>query len=363
MRLGVAEAVVGSEVIAGDVAVEDGRIGAVGLSPPGSGVAIPGFVDLQVNGFAGVDFLAAQPGDFAASGTALAATGVVAYQPTLISAPVEDTVAAAVAIREARASSQHGPRIIGIHLEGPFLSPHRAGTHPIEMLREPTWDFLTPILAAGPVTMVTLAPELSGAIELIARLTAAGIVVSLGHSDATADEASRGFDAGARAVTHLFNAMRPFSHRDPGIAGEAIARATIFLGLIADRVHLANEAITTVWRAAGERMVVVTDAIAAAARGAGTWTLGNVAVEVADGVARRRDGTLAGSVGTMDESFRNLLALGLPLPDVVEATSANACRLMGLPGGTLAPGEPADIVVLDDRYEVRRTLIGGIEPT
>lgn len=333
-------------------------IEAVGLSPAGTGLAIPGFVDLQVNGFAGVDFLTGEPEDIIGIGPALAATGVVAYQPTLISSPIDISFEAATVVAQAMGAA--GPRIIGLHLEGPFLSPKRAGTHPLTHLREPDWDLVAPILEAGPVTMLTLAPELAGAEDLITRLTAARVVVSLGHSNATAPQATRGFDAGARAVTHLFNAMRPFSHRDPGIAGCAMARSDVYLGVIADDVHLSDETILTVWRAAPERMVVVTDAIAAAGMPPGRWTLGDVAVEVADGQARRQDGTLAGSVGTMDQSLRHLLSLGVPWPDVVAATSLNARRLMGMAQGTLTPGAPADVVVLDDGYRVLNTFVAGV---
>jgi N-acetylglucosamine-6-phosphate deacetylase len=335
------------------------RVEAVGLSPPGVGIAVPGFVDLQVNGFAGVDFLAADPDQILSAGAALAATGVVAYQPTLITSPLSRTIEAAGAIAQAGALPSRGARIVGIHLEGPFLSPRRPGTHPTELLREPDWDLVAPILAAGPVRMVTMAPELPGAGELITRLARAGVVVSLGHSDATAAEASAGFDSGARAVTHLFNAMRPFTPRDPGIAGAALSRESINLGVIADGIHLSAETILMVWRAAPDRMLIVTDAIAAAGDGEGTYTVGEVLVEVAGGVARRADGTLAGSVGTMDSSFRYLLDIGIPLADVVRATSETPRRLMGLPPASLRPGGLADIAVLDDRYRVIATLVGG----
>jgi N-acetylglucosamine-6-phosphate deacetylase len=352
---------VGSEVVAGDVSIEGGVIEAVGLSPAGTGLAIPGFVDLQVNGFGGVDFLDADTDDIVRAGVALARTGVVAYQPTLITGPPAVTLRAARVLAQARGSG--GPQIIGIHLEGPFLSPKRAGTHPVRHLRTPDWGLLEPILAAGPVTMVTLAPELPGAIDMISRLVAAGIVVSLGHSDATAAQAGAGFDAGARTVTHLFNAMRPFAHRDPGIAGAALARGNVSLGVIADQVHVSPEALLTVWRAAANRSMVVTDAIAAAGMEPGLWSLGEVVVEVADGAARRKDGTLAGSVGTMDASFRHLAALEVPLSDIVAMTSLNARKLMGLAEGALMPGGAADVVVLDDAHRVKGIFIGGVGVT
>jgi N-acetylglucosamine-6-phosphate deacetylase len=361
MRLGAGAAIVGSEVVHGDISISDGVVEAVGLSPAGRGWAVPGFVDLQVNGFHGVDFLNAGAEDIVRAGHALARTGVVAYQPTLITGPRATTLHAAEEF--ARAGPTSGARVIGIHLEGPFLSPHRAGTHPLNYLQDPDWRFLEPIMAAGPVTMVTLAPELPGATALISRLAAAGVVVSLGHSDATAAQAASGFDAGARAVTHLFNAMRPFSHRNPGIVGTALSRSDVYLGVIADGVHVAPEALLTVWRAGASRTYVVTDAIAAAGMGPGQWRLGEVEVDVEAGTARRKDGTLAGSVGMMDESFRHLVALGVPLVDSVAMTSLNARRLMGLTDGNLTPGTAADVVVLDDGYRVSDVFIDGVGVT
>ncbi|HEX5671694.1 MAG TPA: N-acetylglucosamine-6-phosphate deacetylase, partial [Acidimicrobiia bacterium] len=298
MRLGVGAAIVGSEVVAGDVSIDGGAIEAVGLSPAGTGLAIPGFVDLQVNGFGGVDFLSAGADEITKAGIDLARTGVVAYQPTLITGPPATTLQAAGEF--ARAAGAGGARIIGVHLEGPFLSPQRAGAHPLNYLLDPDWRLLEPIMAAGQVTMVTLAPELPGATELISRLASSGVVVSLGHSDATAAQAGRGFDSGARTVTHLFNAMRPFSPRDPGIAGTALSRSDVYLGIIADGVHVSPEVLLTVWRAAASRTYVVTDAIAAAGMDPGRWKLGEVEIYVDAGSARRKDGTLAGSVGTMD---------------------------------------------------------------
>lgn len=357
-RLGVGAALVASELVPGDLAVEEGRVAAVGLSPAGRGLALPGFVDLQINGFAGVDFLTASPDDLVDRvGPALAATGVVAYQPTLITARPEQTIAAVTVMAEVAARGG-GPQLLGVHLEGPFLSPGKAGAHPLHLLLPPDPEWFTPVLAAGSVTMVTLASELPGALDLIADLSARGIVVSLGHSDATAAQARAGFEAGATCVTHLFNAMR-FGHREPGLAGEALAHPGVSLGVVADGTHLADQILLLVGRAAPERMVVVTDAIAAAGRGDGHFLLGEVEVEVAGGEARRSDGVLAGSVGTMDQSFRRLLSLGFSLQDAVAATSTNARRLTSTTGGDLRPGDPADLVVFDDRYEVVRTVNAG----
>ncbi|HEY6077041.1 MAG TPA: amidohydrolase family protein, partial [Gaiella sp.] len=218
MRLGVEAALVDGRLLPGDVALDDGVVSAVGLEPGGSGIATPGFVDLQVNGFAGVDFLGADADGFAAAGEALLETGVTAYLPTLITSAEDDMIRALRAIP----IGGRGPRILGAHLEGPFLSPARLGTHSLGARRDPDVALLERLLAAGPVRLVTLAPELPGALELIDLLQARGVTVSLGHTDATAAEANAAFDRGVRTVTHIFNAMRPLAHRDPGVVGAAL---------------------------------------------------------------------------------------------------------------------------------------------
>lgn len=358
-RLSVAGALVDGAIVPGDVEVADGRVSRVGLPATGTGLAAPGFVDLQVNGFGGVDFLDASAADLAIAGEAMARTGVTAHQPTYITAPEEAVVGALAELRGA-GERPGGPRVLGAHLEGPFLSPARAGTHPTEHLRDPDAALLGRLLDAGPVTTVTLAPELPGAADLVRDLVARGVVVWAGHSDADADAATAAFDLGARAVTHLFNAMRPFAHRDPGLAGVALARPDVAVGLIVDGVHLDPITVAMAWAAARGRAVLVTDAIAAAGRGEGRWQLGSVDVEVVGTEARRGDGTLAGSVLTMDEAVRQAVALGVDEVEALTAATATPARLVGRPElGTLRPGTPADVVVLDDDLTVRRILCEG----
>jgi N-acetylglucosamine-6-phosphate deacetylase len=358
MRLGVEAALVGGELVRGDVELVDGRVAAVGLAGAGTGVAVPGFVDLQVNGFAGVDFATADADGYRRAAAALAETGVTAFQPTLITASEAELVAA---LREVPSDSS-GARILGVHLEGPFLSPRRLGAHPPEAQRDPDLELAARLLDAGPVTYMTLAPELPGALELIDALHARGVVVSCGHSDATAAEAERAFERGVRTVTHLFNAMRPFAHRDPGLAGAALARDDVVVQAIVDGVHLAPETTRVVAKAAAGRLALVTDAIAAAGVGDGASWLGGSEVEVRDGVARRADGRLAGSVVTMPQSIRNLCALGVPLAGAVAAATVAPARVLGRDDlGMLTVGGRGDVVVLDDRLEVRSAHIGGRE--
>src|SRR4051794_19830810 len=299
MKLGVQAALVDGLLVRGDVEVDDGRIVGFGLSSPGRGIAVPGFIDLQVNGFGGVDFLDADADGYRRAGEALLATGVTAYLPTLITSPEEHLLAALAEVP----TGPERPRILGVHLEGPFLSPRRLGTHLASARCDPDPALLDRLLDGGPVRLMTLAPELPGAPELIERLRERGVTVSLGHSDATAAQARAAFDRGARTVTHLFNAMRPFLHRDPGIVGAALARDDVTVQIILDGIHLAPETADVVWRAAAGRVALVTDAIAAAGGSDGSYSFGALDVQVQEGAVRGPDGVLAGSVLTMIEAL------------------------------------------------------------
>jgi len=359
VRLGVEAAVVDGALVAGDVEVADGTLVAAGLSPAGSGLAIPGLVDLQVNGYGGVDFASADAAGYRRAGEALLADGVTAYQPTLITAPEDQLVAALAELP----TGETRPRILGAHVEGPFLSPRRLGAHPAAARRDPDPALLARLLDAGPVAQMTLAPELPGALELIELLHERGVVVSCGHSDATAAEAARAFDLGVATVTHLFNAMRPFVHRDPGIAGVALAREDVVVQAIVDGVHLADDTVRVVAAAAPGRLALVSDAIAAAGAGEGSFLLGGVEVEVRDGVCRRPDGALAGSATPLVEAMRRLHALGVPLLDAVAAVTAIPARIARRPDvGVLRVGGPADLVRLDDALEITAVLLAGEEP-
>jgi N-acetylglucosamine-6-phosphate deacetylase len=358
VRLGVEAAVVDGTLVPGDVELADGTVGAVGLPGRGRGVAAPGLVDLQVNGFAGVDFMQADAADLRVAADAILETGVTAFQPTLITA-AEDELVRAIRTLDVDAP---GARILGIHLEGPFLSPVRLGAHSARHRRDPDLPLARRLLEAGPVTYVTLAPELPGALELVALLRERGITVSLGHSDATADEAAAAFELGVRTVTHLFNAMRPFGHRDPGIVGAALARPDVIVQLILDGNHVSPEAARITWGAAAGRTALVTDAIAAAGAGDGRYSFGDGEVRVNGGVARRADGVLAGSSATLLDGVRALHALGVPLADAIGAATAVPARVLRRSDvGTLRPGSPADVIVLDDTLELTRVFVGGRE--
>jgi N-acetylglucosamine-6-phosphate deacetylase len=227
-------------------------------------------------------------------------------------------------------------------------------------LQPPSAPLLERLAALGPVALVTLAPELPGAPALIEALVGRGIVVSCGHSDADAAAAHAAFDAGARAITHLHNAHRRLGHRDPGLGGVALVRPDVTVQAIVDGLHLAPEIAQAAFLCARERFSLVTDAMAAAGLGDGRYRLGSREVEVEGAAARLADGTIAGSLLTMDAAVRNLVALGASEAQALHAATRAPARLLARPGlGVLAPGAPADVVVLDDRLEVRATLVDG----
>jgi N-acetylglucosamine-6-phosphate deacetylase len=380
MRLGVAAALVGGELLPGDVEVIDGRVAGVGLGGGGSrGIAVPGFVDLQINGYAGVDFSA--PGDdgYEVAGAALLRDGVTAFQPTIVSAGIGAMAAALQAMppadppaptgSEPRGRSVGGgeggasPWVIGAHLEGPFLSPLRPGAHDSAALLAPDLAALDALLDAGPVSQVTLAPDLPGALDLIAALVARGVTVSCGHTEADAAAAHLAFDRGATAVTHLFNAMRRPEARDPGIAYAALGRGDIFITLIVDGHHLADDTVRMAWRAAGDRVVLISDAVAAAAAPDGDYMLGGaVLVHSTDGVVRTDAGSLAGSTLSMLAAVRNAHALGIPLPAALAAATEAPARMARRPDlGRITPGASANLVVLDDTLTITRVLLQGTD--
>jgi N-acetylglucosamine-6-phosphate deacetylase len=398
MRLGVAAALVGGELVEGDVEVVDGRIAAVGVgAPSGSRIAAPGFVDLQVNGFAGVDFSAPGKDGYAVAGAALLASGVTAYQPTLVTAeidamraalarmPAPDRGPAAVSDAPSIATAGEpasladgqstasadapvspaadGPaaRVIGAHLEGPFISPRRAGAHDPSAILPPDPSALDALLAAGPVAQMTLAPELPGANELIEALVARGITVSLGHTEADAVTAHRAFDRGASAVTHLFNAMRRPQPRDPGVAFAALGRDEVFITAIVDGTHLADDTVLAAWRAAGDRFVLISDAVAAAGAPDGDYTLGSsVPIHAEAGTVRTADGALAGTTLTMLDAVRNLHALGIPLAAALCAATEAPAHMARRPDlGHLIPGARADLVILDPSLDLHQVFLDG----
>ena len=332
-------------------------------------LVVPGFVDLQCNGAVGVD-LTTEPERLWDVAAALPRWGVTAWLPTIITAPAAIRARALEVARSgppaARVDAAYDRPFavpLGLHLEGPFLAPDRRGAHPPSLLVAPDLELVAAegwTRDAG-LAMVTLAPELPGALEVVHALTAAGVLVSVGHSSATAEQATAAIDAGVTWVTHLFNAMAPLHHRDPGLVGVALTDERVRVGAIADGVHLHPATVALVARVLGDRLCLVTDAVAALGMPGGPVALGAMeAFASSDGV-RLPDGTLAGSDLSLDRAVRNLVAFaGVSLAEAVASvTSAPAAVLCLTDRGVIAPGAVGDVVLLDPGGGVVATVVGG----
>ncbi|CAA9427622.1 MAG: N-acetylglucosamine-6-phosphate deacetylase [uncultured Rubrobacteraceae bacterium] len=323
----------------------------------------PGFVDLQVNGSFGVD-VATEPERVPELSRRLAATGITSYLPTLISAPRDFYHEMLPKLANlTREGSPDGAEVLGVHLEGPFISPNRRGAQPAAHVVSPDPGLLDELLDLGPVRMLTLAPELEGASELVKSAGRRGVAVSAGHSDATFDLARASFEEVA-CVTHLFNAMSPLHHRAPGIPGAAFAHPRVTCGIIADGRHVHPEVVALAFRALGpDRLYLTTDAIAAAGMGPGEYSLATSRVYLEDsGVPTLENGTLAGSILTIDKALKNILAFtGCTVPEAIRMVAATPARLVGEGErkGRLASGYDADITVLCPDFSVEAVYKSG----
>lgn len=353
-----------------DVRMHDGRIVEIGPDLPVGDAevlhlhgqwVVPGLVDLQVNGGHGID-LTTTPERVWELAAHLACQGVTAFLPTLVSCPPQVVRRAQRALADGPPTGWSGAVPVGWHVEGPMLAPARCGAHDPAMLRTPSRALVDDWTRPSGIAMVTLAPELPGAADVVAALVDAGVVVAAGHTEATAGDVGRGVDAGITVATHLFNAMPPIAGRSPGPAAALLAEPRVRVGCIADGVHLASGTLEFVWQAAGPgRLVLVTDAMAATGLGDGRHHLGSQEVVVTDGRATLPDGTLAGSVATLDGCLRHVAAVtGAPLGDVLPTVTTTPADVLGEPTrGRLEVGARADLVVFDDDLQVVQTLVGG----
>ena len=357
----------------GWVGVEEGRIvtSGQGSSPdrPATrlprGVLAPGLVDLQINGAFGHDLADADLPSWCEVAIRLVTTGVTSFVPTIITAPIDDLVSSIDRYRRLRAAIDDagGARTLGLHCEGPFLAPGRHGAHDEHCLVDPTPARLAALLDAGAdvLAYVTLAPERDGALTAIRTLVDAGIGVAVGHSDARDDQVRAAADAGARLVTHLYNAQRPLHHRDPGVVGAALTDGRLTAGLIADLHHVAPTAIQLAFTAAPGRIALVSDAIAALGMPAGTYDLGGQTTTVRESAPPERDdGTLAGSVLRLDDAIANTISCGVDGATALTAATRVPADVLGrLDAGRLTPGATADLVWLDDDWRAAATWVGG----
>ena len=351
------------------VMIADGRIAAIGAVPANWNGAVidadgliiaPGLIDLQVNGGLGSD-LTSDPEAMWELGRLLPGYGVTTFLPTVISS-FPAAIRAAQAALTKRPIDFCGAEPLGLHLEGPMLNPSRAGAHDPTHLVAPSLGLIAGWSPETGIAMVTIAPELPGALEVIRELVSRGVVAAAGHSDATVHDAARAAAAGVSHVTHLYNAMSPLRHRRPGLVGFTLGRPDVTAGIIADGCHVAPAAVAAAWRAKGPGgLALVTDAGAALGMPPGTYTLGRHEVDANGASVRRRDGTLAGTNLTMPEAMRNLVAFTDCAPcEAIEAATTTPARIVALgTKGRLTVGADADIVILDDDFEVIVTLIGG----
>ena len=358
----------------GFVELTDGVIGRVGSAHPPAGADVtlpdgyllPGFVDLQVNGYFGTEFQTADAASWASVARQLPSTGTTSFAPTLITAPVDSL---ADALRTAAGFAPElpadGARVLGVHLEGPFISPARRGAHNPAWITDPTPAAIAQLIESGRglLRLITLAPERPGALAAIDQLVAAGVLVSVGHSDATADQVKAAADRGARMVTHLFNAQRPLAHREPGVVGQALTDERLTSGLIADLYHVTGPVCGLAFRAAPGRIALVTDAAAPACMPPGEYFLGGepITLPPADGAPPvRNDGTLAGSALRMDVAIANAVRVGVALCDAVTAATRIPADLIGRPElGRISQGAAADLVWLGPDHRTRATWVAG----
>ncbi len=373
------QVLLGNELVPGAwVEFDQGRVVATGTGPHpaaattvtrlSEGVLAPGLVDAQLNGAFGTDLVDADDAAWDDVLRRLPGTGVTAVVPTLITAPIPRLVEALRTARsrlddEPAAAARDRARVLGVHVEGPFLAPDRRGAHDLAHLRDPDGAAIDALLAAGgdALTYLTLAPEREGALDAIARLVAGGVRVAVGHSDATDAQVRAAADAGATLVTHLFNAQRGLGHRDPGVVGAALTDPRLTAGLIVDLHHVAPTAVQVAFAAAAGRIMLVTDAIAALGMPPGTYDLGGAPTTIRAGAPPvREDGTLAGSALRLDEAVGNTVRCGVdPATALLAATRVPADALGRSDLGRLAPGLPADLVWLDDHWRTRACWIGG----
>jgi N-acetylglucosamine-6-phosphate deacetylase len=325
---------------------------------------VPGFIEPHVHGCGGLDVMDATPDSMNVISKTLAKYGTTAFLPTTVSAPLDLLEAAVERLANLIRTEAAGAKPLGIHLEGPFINVQKRGTHQSSNVRKPDPTLLAKwiLLSGGLVKLLTMAPELEGAAITADTARSSNVIVAMGHSDATLSESLTAANAGTHYAVHTFNAMRQFSHRDPGIVGAVLSDDRIFAEIIADGIHVAPEVVRIFSRAKGpSRLILATDAISATGMPDGAYALGNGQVHVQGGICRDAEGRLAGSTLTQDRALRNLLHwTGLRLDDALLALTANPAQALALEGrGRIEPGAYADLTFLDKNLEIDRTYVSG----
>lgn len=327
---------------------------------------IPALFDVHIHGSGGHDVMEATLPALTHIGAFLARRGVGSYCATTVTAPLDSLLRSLNGIAKLMDTPVDGARAVGIHLEGPFLSPHKRGAHAESQLLTPSIALFDRLweAAEGHIRVMTIAPELPNAEETIAHATQLGVRVSLGHSNAAADAARAGVMAGAVTATHTFNAMRTFDHRDPGIVGEVLTNDRLFAEIICDGLHVDPTVVRLFWKAKGQdHALLVTDAMAGTGMPDGAYRLGDMEVRVKNGRCIIGEDTLAGSTLTLDRALHNFLQFtGATLAEVIPLATRNPARMSGFDSeiGSIAAGRSADIAVLSMRGAVVGTILRGV---
>ncbi len=369
-----------TEIYDAGILIRDGMIEAIGprnsISLPAGAnevnasgkIAAPGFLDVHIHGAGGHDVMEGTPDALQTVSKTIAAHGTTSFVATTVTASPENICKASEGISRyiARQHETGDTRaeILGIHFEGPFISPARRGVHPVEWLKLPSTELLAKFIdaACGHARILTIAPELLGALPCIDAARRSGIVVGIGHTDATCEQAFAAFDHGARHAIHMYNAMRPFSHRDPGVIGAVLTTPGVTAELIADGVHVEETAMRLLLQAKGAGgVILISDGISATGMLDGTYRLGSFEVTVSGGVCRNAEGKLAGSTLTLDRALRNIVALGASFADALRMLTLNPATLLGIESkkGSLRAGADADIILLDDALNVTQVWTRG----
>ena len=325
----------------------------------------PGFIDVHIHGALGRDVMEGTTEALEAISRFLATHGTTSFLATTMTASPIATLQAVEALGRQVDRPLPGARMLGLHLEGPFINPEKRGAHSASHIRPPSTLILEQLLARSGhrVKLITLAPEVEGSLELIRFARSRGVVVSLGHSNATLEETVAAIDLGAANATHLFNAMRGFSHRDPGILGAVLTTPQIWAELIADGVHVSPAAVELGLRCKGAgKILLISDAVSATGMPEGRYRLADSEITLSEGVCRTPDGTLAGSILTQDQALRNMVRWSrLPVQTVLGMLTGNPARSLGIADrkGALAAGKDADMVLLDQSLGVHTTIVQG----
>jgi N-acetylglucosamine-6-phosphate deacetylase len=342
--------------------------GAAEISATGQ-TAIPGFIDIHIHGAGGHDVMEGTGEAMATVAQTLARHGTTSFVATTVTASPDDTCRSvegiARYITQQFEALQPKAEVLGVHYEGPFINKARRGVHPAEWVQLPNAELLQRFMqaAAGKARILTIAPELLGAVPCIHAAREAGIVVAMGHTDATYEQARAGIAHGARHAVHVYNAMRPFSHRDSGVIGAVLTSPEVTAELIADGVHVEEAAMRLLLQAKGAGCVIlISDGLSATGMPDGKYMLGNFEVTVSGGVCRNAEGKLAGSTLTLDRALRNVVALGISLPDAVRMLTTNPAKLLGIEfkKGALRTGADADIVLLDENLQLTNVWTRGL---